>query len=182
MYLVDFGGNLFITGKALLKVKTDAGGTFEFFKLREIDRKRSDGAFATLDCKLKDRTGKNDVVIAKNRPVHTAENDRAVCECDSTRTRVTRANGELLLEITSVSIDDLASSFPGQAVQIRQYATADGLRIRGDFMAGSVRISATDSGITKYGPPTYATPMATITGCVKIAAGGIMVGSDSFAI
>ena len=147
-YAVLFGSNLYVGTTGVLTVTDEDPSTGqdkskEFFRIREIDRKRSLGSYLVVDCDIKDPDGNREVKLFKSKPV-AGSAEVEVLNLDKA-VEVRRADGNLVIKVEELDRDDLNVPDSGPVARALEPALEKVeaiLRITGDFQAGPHRVKA----------------------------------------
>ncbi len=115
-YAVLFGSNLYVGTTGVLTVtdkdpSTGQDKTTEFFRIREIDRKRSLGSYLVVDCDIKDPNGNREVKLFKSKPVAGSADVEVLNPGRAVEVR--RADGSLVADGVSGSIHRVGASLQG---------------------------------------------------------------------
>lgn len=164
---IILGSNVFIRTTGVLSVDGK-----EFFRVREIDRARSEGSYIVIDCDIKDSTGERQVKLFKSRPV--VQSEEVVVEYKPGFTQVAlRDSGSTIIRIEELQLSD--PHLPQKEPAATNLKKVDGvLRITGDFFAGPHHVVVTPEE-TKIGG-------ITVSGNVSIETKGIQLSRHGFAM
>lgn len=154
-YTVDFGSNIFRGTDGVLSVES-GGKVTDFLKIRELDAARSTDTFVAVDCDIKDAAGRREIKLAKSRPVVVSDEIEVVCESDFTT--VKDKDERLVISI--------------QRIRNGSHTL---LKIRGDFVVGGRRVTATDAELNIDGS-TMSSNIFLNTGGLVISDRGISCG------
>lgn len=165
-YAILVGSDAFVGTSGILTY-SDGTNSKEFFKVREINRARSEGSYIVIDCDIKDGNDEREVKLFKSRPV--VESEAIKVDYRPGCTEVHRDNGELVIKIEEVNPQDPSlppnlSNYLGQVEGI--------LRITGDFHVGPHRVVATTTH-TQIGG-------ITLSGNLSVGTGGMHLSPMGF--
>ena len=174
-YGVLLGSNMMLGASGVLTVVEDDGKAKDFFRLREIDRARSEGAYIVVDCDIKDVDNNREIKLAKSKPVATSK--EISVECTKVATTVVREDGSLVIKVELLSPDDESIPTlgpPKMREQINKMINElDAvIRITGSFYAGS-KLLVMDNDQMKIDQSTLACNIKSGPG-----AGGISISSQ----
>lgn len=153
-YGIVLGSNLLLDTQGVLNV-LENGRQREFFRVRELQRVRSEGSYLVVDCDIKDGSGTREVKLFKSKPV--AHNPTIVVETLSKGIRICRDDGTTIIQVEEITASGLPETLAQGIAHWRQVAQRDEacqkliaqidaveafLEITGSFRAGSVDIQA----------------------------------------
>jgi len=174
-YGIMLGSNLYIGTNGVLTVtdensSTGKSQTKEFFRIREIDRKRSHGSYLVVDCDIKDPNGNREVKLFKSRPVAASPEIEVLNPEKAIEVR--RRDGSLVIRVEELGREalNIRSSDPIASAIEKIEAI---LRITGDFQAGTYRVRA-DKNQMQVGGIVF-------SGNVKIGGGGLHLSEKGIA-
>lgn len=153
-YGIILGSNLLIDTQGILNV-FENGKQQEFFRVRELNRIRSEGSYLVLDCDIKDSDGTREVKLFKSKPV--ASNPKIVVTKLDKGIKVCRDDGTTIIQVEEISINSLSETLATSIAHLRNKAKkAEPLKemieqidaieafleITGNFSVGSLNIRA----------------------------------------
>jgi len=144
-YAVLFGSDLYVGTTGVLSVtETDPSAgkerTREFFRIRELDRKRSLGSYLVIDCDILDPNGSREIKLFKSRPVAGSTDVQVLNPGRAVEVR--RLDGSLVIKVEELDRDTLKVPISGPFVEALEQVEAI-IQITGDFQAGPYRVRAT---------------------------------------
>ena len=174
-YAVMLGSDLYVGTTGVLTVtdknpSTGKDQTKEFFRIREIDRKRSQGSYLVVDCDIKDPSGNREIKLFKSRPVAGSPEVKVLNPGKAVEVR--RTDGSLVIRAEELDRDALNISVSELVANALEKVEAI-LRITGDFQAGPYRVRADETQL-KVGGITF-------SGNVKIGGGGLHLSKNGIA-
>lgn len=171
-YGVLLGSNLLVGTSGVITVVEDDGSQKEFFRIRELHRVRSEGAYIVVDCDIKDAEGNREIKLAKSRPV--VVDPEVSVDYTKEATTVLRTDGSVVIRIELLSPDDESIPPLGPPMMrpliAQKLREMDGLvRITGSFYAGSRHLELDNEQMRIGG--------ALFVGNVSMNSGGIRIGA-----
>ena len=174
-YAVLFGSDLYIGTTGVLTVTdqdpaTGQEKTKEFFRIREIDRKRSFGRYLVIDCDIKDPNGNREIKLFKSKPV--AGSAEVEVRNPGRAVEVLRADGTLVIKAEEIDRDVLKNVPDSGPLPLALEKVEAILRITGDFQAGPHRVRAS---ITQVQVGNII-----LAGNIMIGGGGLHLSNEGF--
>ena len=180
-YLILLSSNAFIGSNGILSVQTN-GKQKEFFRIREIFKERSPGSYLAVDVDVKDKEGKRQIKLAKNKPIIIDEGISISTE--HSETHVTDGDNKTIIRIKQLEdpqsiINGRIDSMWGLRDEEKEKMKAnikitDGIQITGVFYADNHKIELTDESMR------IDDGMIVLSDNTSIGAGGIVLKNDSF--
>lgn len=170
MYAVIHGSDMFIGTSGILSYEID-GRLKEFFKIREIDRNRSEGSYISVDVDIKDIDGNREVKLFKSKPVVASEDVKISYTKEQTTVR--RPDGSIIIDIELLRNNDPSLPSAGPVRQALDSYKLDAIiRITGNYMAGKHKVQSTTEKTT--------IGYITMGGNLAIGTGGIVLRDMGF--
>ena len=171
-YAIMIGSNMFIGTNGILTVESD-GKSKEFFRIREINRARSEGSYLAVDCDIKDSENKREIKLFKNNPVAADENVKIVQ--DKKIMSAKRADGTIIIQVEQIELNNESLPKDGPVKKVLEDNKVDAiLRITGDFYAGRHKLIADNSKLLL--------DTNTLSGNLMIGTGGLKLTAGGFAM
>jgi len=171
-YAIMLGSNMFIGTNGVFTVEIN-GKLKEFFKVREIFRKRSEGSYLVVDCDIKDSDNKREVKLFKSNPVVADENIHI--ESDKGNLIATRTDGSLIIKVEQIENDNPTLPKSGPIPGLLKTNQVDAiLRITGDFYAGDFKVSMDDENMQIGG--------ISLSGNLNVGTGGMRITQMGFSM
>ncbi|MDX1364039.1 MAG: hypothetical protein R3243_07465 [Arenibacter latericius] len=171
-YAIMIGSNMFIGTSGVLSVDCD-GTSKEFFRVREINRARSEGTYLAVDCDIKDVDNIREIKLFKNNPVAADEN--VTVSQDKKRMTAKRADGTLIIGVEQLKVTDQSLPQNGPIKELLDKNPVDAiLRITGNFHAGGHKLVADNEKLR--------VDTNTLAGNLSVGTGGLKLTADGFAM
>lgn len=165
-YAVIHGSDVFIGTSGILSYELD-GKMKPFFKVREINRNRSEGSYLSIDVDIKGVDGNREVKLFKSKAV--VANDDIIIKYSKSRTTILRPDESIIIDVELLEPND--PSLPAR--QQVAYDKLDGIiRITGNYMVGEHKVHSTVDG-TKIG-------YLSMGGNVSFGSGGLILTNNGF--
>jgi len=171
-YAIMIGSNMFIGTNGVLSVDSN-GKSKEFFRVREINRARSEGSYLAVDCDIKDDENNREIKLFKNNPVVADEN--VSVSQDKKRMTAKRADGTLIIKVEQLEVTDESLPKTGPVRELLDKNPVDAiLRITGNFHAGGHKLMADNSKLM--------IDTNTLMGNLSVGIGGLKLTAGGFAM
>jgi hypothetical protein len=142
--VIMLGSNMYIGTDGLLKY-FNGSKYIDFFRVRELHNNRDFDSYLAVDVDIKDKEGKREIKLAKNRPVASSLENLKI-ESNKTCTKVFKEDGTLIICIEQITLADESLPKEGPVRMAIESGLIESIvRITGNFsVAGTVISMTTD--------------------------------------
>ncbi|MEX0608278.1 MAG: hypothetical protein WD016_12805 [Balneolaceae bacterium] len=171
-YAIMLGSNMFVGTNGVFTVEIN-GKLKEFFKVREIFRKRSEGSYLAVDCDIKDSDNNREIKLFKSKPVVADEN----IKIESVKKNIIakRTDGNLIIKVEQIESDNPTLPKSGPIPELLKTNQVDAiLRITGNFYAGNFKVKIDNENMQVGG--------ITLSGNLNVGTGGMRITQMGFSM